>query len=50
LNEKTRKEYERRREREGALVEWRQMREEFTIRLEAELKERTEQKEREAQR
>jgi anti-sigma factor RsiW len=49
LNEKTRKEYERRIECGEALAEWRQMREELTIRLEAELKERTEQKEREAQ-
>jgi len=49
LNEKTRQEYERQREREGALAEWRQMREELTIRLEAELKERMELKERVAQ-
>src|SRR5262245_47908047 len=49
LNEKTRQVYERQRESEGALAEWRQMREELTIRLEAELKERTEKKEREAQ-
>jgi hypothetical protein len=49
LNEKTRKEYERRRACEDALAEWRQMREGLIARLQVELKERTEQKEREAQ-
>jgi four helix bundle protein len=48
LNEKTRKEYERQKERDEALVEWRQMREELTARLETEQKERVEQREREA--
>jgi four helix bundle protein len=42
LNEKTRKEYERQKEREDALAEWRQMREDLTVRLEAEQKERAE--------
>jgi hypothetical protein len=50
LNEKTRKEYERRSECEDALAEWRQMREGLIARLQAKLKERTEQIEREAQR
>ncbi len=49
LNDKTRKEYERQKEREEALAEWRRMREELNARLEAELKERVEQRERDAQ-
>ena len=44
LNEKTRKEYERQKEREDALAEWRQMREELTARLEAEQQERVARK------
>ncbi len=40
LNEQTRGEYERQKEREEALVEWRQMREELTARLEAEQRQR----------
>src|SRR5262245_17133986 len=47
LNEKTRKEYERQKEREEAQAEFRQMREELTDRLEAEQKGRAEQKQRE---
>jgi four helix bundle protein len=47
LNEKTRKEFDRQKEREGAMAEWRQMREELTARLEAEQKECAEQKDRE---
>jgi len=44
LNEKTRKEYERQKEREEAQAEFRQMREELTARLEAEQKGRAEPK------
>jgi four helix bundle protein len=40
LNEKTRKEYERQKEREDAQAEWRQMREELNARLESEHRER----------
>jgi four helix bundle protein len=40
LNEKTRKEYERQKDREEALAEFRQMREELTARLEAEQRQR----------
>src|SRR5215510_14256623 len=40
LNEKTRKEYERQKEREDTQAEWRQMREELNARLEAELRDR----------
>jgi four helix bundle protein len=48
LNEKTRKDYDRQKEREGAMAEWRQMREELTASSEAEQKECPEQREREA--
>jgi four helix bundle protein len=40
LNETTRKDYERQKDREEALAEWRQMREELTARLEAEQRQR----------
>src|SRR5262249_3346182 len=48
LNEKTRKEYDRQKEREGAMAEWRQTSEELTASLEVEQKECAEQREREA--
>ena len=40
LNEKTRKDYDRQKDREEALAEFHQMREELTVRLEAEQKQR----------